>query len=126
MTKLRRIILTVISLYVVTLAWGYARLPWAAIKSLRDFRNIARASAVSFDGLDVTPVQEWYLKKSLPESPKPVVPRLSVEVKWYALVLARAYSTYYVSPKGAEGRDSLYFCFFGAWIPVYNFQEWMS
>ena len=128
MSKRRRIAVSILGLYVLTLFWGYARLPWAAIKSLRDYRGVvAPAAAVSFDpGLDLSPIQEWYLKWSINESPVPVVPRLNVEVKWNLLILARVQSGHWVSGTGAEGKDCLYFCLFGFWIPVYNFGGWMA
>jgi hypothetical protein len=127
-SKHRGILICVLTVYILGLGWGYIRLPWAAIKSLRDYRTlIAPASVVSFDpGLDVSPVQRWYLDQALVESPVPVVPRLSVDVKWNAIVLARVYSRYYVSNTGAEGKDCLCFCLFGAWIPIYDFYAWMS
>jgi hypothetical protein len=75
-SKRQRIVAGILGLYVLTLFWGYARLPWAAIKNLRDYRGvIAPATALSLDpGLDLSPLQEWYLKQSITESPVPVVP----------------------------------------------------
>ena len=128
MSKRRHIVIGIVGIYILMLIWGYARLPWAAIKNLRDYRGVvAPAKAVSFTSdLDISGVQEWYLKHSLNESPLPVVPRLSVRVKWNALILARVESGHWVGPKGAEGRDSLYFCCFGFWIPIFTFSNWMS
>jgi hypothetical protein len=123
----RRILIGVLALYVLGLGWGYLRLPWAAIRSLRDYGIIAAAPAVSFsDKLDVSPAQRWYLERSLTESPVPVVPRVEAEVRWNALVIARVHSGYFVSGTGAEWRDSLYVCVFGAWLPVYNFFQAMA
>lgn len=122
-----RLLIGILALYGLCLIWGYVRLPWAAVRSLRDYAYLAAAPAVSFaDGLDVSPAQRWYLGRSLPESPVPLVPRVEVEVRWNALVLARVHSGYYVSNTGAEHRDSLYLCFFGFWIPVYNFYQVIS
>ena len=128
MSKCRRIAVSMLVLYVITLPWGYARLPWAAIKNLRDYQCIvAPAAAVSFDDdLELSPIQDWYLKKSIDESPLPVVPRLNVKVRWNVLVLARVQSELHVGPTGAEGRDCLYFCWLGFWIPVYTFGGWMA
>lgn len=118
----RRILICVTALYGLGLLWGYVRLPWAAVRSLRDYRLVAAAPAVSFaDDLDVSSAQHWYLAHALPESPVPVVPRIDVEVRWNALALARVRSGYFISGTGAESRDSLYLCVFGAWFPVYNF-----
>jgi hypothetical protein len=120
----RRILIGVLALYVLGLGWGYFRLPWAAIRSLRNFRSLAAAPAVSFsDKLDVSPAQRWYLERSLTESPVPVVPRVEAEVRWNALIVARVHSGYYVSSKGAEWRKDLYLCAFGAWIPIYTFHH---
>ena len=122
MPSRRRIVLCVLALYGLGLVWGYVRLPWAALRSLRDFPTLAAAPAVSFaNNLDVSPVQRWYLERALPESPVPVVPRVDAEVRWNALALARVRSGYFISNTGAESRDSLYVCVFGAWVPVYNF-----
>jgi hypothetical protein len=124
----KRVVLGVITLYVIMLVWGYARLPWAAVKNLRGYSShVASASAVTFDPPSkLSPVQDWYLKQSIEESPVAVVPRISVDVKWNALALARVQSQYYLSGKGAEGTDNLYVCAFGAWIRVYGFDSWMA
>jgi hypothetical protein len=122
----RRILITVLSLYAAGIVWGYFRLPWAAVRSLADYRLIAEAPAVSLSELDVSPAQLWYLRRALPVSPAPVVPRVSVSVTWYALVVARVRSGHYVGNTGAEGRDSLYVCLFGAWVPVYTFSHVMA
>jgi hypothetical protein len=123
----RRLLICILALYGLGLLWGYIRLPWAAVRSLRDYATLAAAPAVSFgNGLDVSPAQRWYLGRCLPESPVPLVPRVEVEVRWNALVLARVHSGYYVSNTGAEYRDSLYLCLFGFWIPVYDFYQAIS
>ena len=123
----RRILVCVLALYLLGLGVGYIRLPFAAIKSLGNYRSIASAPAVTFaDTLDASASQRWYLEQSFTESPVPVVPVVSAAVQWNLLVVARANSRYYVGPKGAERRDSLYLCLFGAWVPVYTFGGWVS
>lgn len=120
------IVCCVIVAYVVTLFWGYVRLPWASIKHLYDYELIAHANEVSYDpSLEVSPAQDWYLRKALPVVDKPVVPKISVQIQWYAVFLARVRSGHYVGNSGAEGRDSVFFCFFGFWIPVYNISSVM-
>lgn len=126
MTTRRRILIAVVSLYAAGLVWGYFRLPWAAIRSLRDYRLIAKAPAVSLSKADVSPAQLGYLRRALSVSKAPVVPRVSVAVIWNVLVLARVRSGHYVSSIGAEGRESLYLCLFGSWIPVYTYSSWMA
>jgi hypothetical protein len=126
MKWLRRVLVCVLILYGLGLVWGYFRLPLAAIKSLGNYRSIASAPAVSFGNLGVSSTQRWYLGHAFSESPVPAAPSVAVSVEWNALVLARVRSGYHVSPKGAERRDSLYLCVFGAWIPVYNFRREMA
>ncbi len=58
---------------------------------------------------------------ALNESPVPAVPRVEVDVKWNLFVVARVASSHYVGPTGAEWREDLYLCVFGAWIPMYRF-----
>ncbi len=122
----RRILISVLVLYALGLTWGYLRLPWAAIRSLADYELVARAPAVSLSHRNVSTAQLWYLKHALRESPVPVVPRLWAKVTWNALVFARVYSGHYIGDTGAEGKDSLYFCLFGAWIPVYTYNHVMA
>jgi hypothetical protein len=126
-SRLRVALICVLALYLLGLVWGYVRLPWAAIRSLRDYHLVVEAPAVTFAAtLEVSPAQRWYLEHCLTESPVPTVPRIDVEVPWNALVLARVRSGYFVSGTGAEQRDSLYVCVFGAWVPVYNFFQAIS
>jgi hypothetical protein len=128
MIKKRRIILGMLTLYILTLFWGYARLPWAAIKSLNDYPCIiVPGRPVNLDAcVNLSSVQEWYIRQSTTESTVPVVPRLSVEVKWNALVVARVRSGYRISNTGAEWRDTIYFCLFGFWIPIYDMSHAMA
>lgn len=114
----RRLLMGIAILYGLGLVWGYFRLPWAAVKSLG---NVSRAAAVNYVFMSMSSSQRWYLDQALQESPVPVRPQVSVEIKWYAVVLARVRTSYYVSPKGAADRDSLFLCVFGAWLPVHNF-----
>jgi hypothetical protein len=123
-----RVLLGILVLYLLGLGWGYLRLPWAAIRSLADHKSVTTAPAVSLSatGVDVSRSQQWYLDRVLPLSPTPVVPRVSVVVRWNALICARVSSGHYVGPTGAEWRDSLYICLFGAWVPVYTFSHVMA
>ena len=127
--KLRqRIVIGVLGLYLVGLGWGYLRLPWAAIKSLRDYKLIRDASAVSLRpaGISLSSAQRRYLARALPVSSTTVAPIISVEVDWYAVVCARVRSGHYISSTGAERRDCLYLCLFGAWIPLHTYSEQMA
>jgi hypothetical protein len=108
------------------LAWGYLRLPWAAIKSLADYEIVARAPAVRLSHRNVSTVQLWYLDHALRVSPVPVKPSVSAIVIWNALVFARVRSGWYTGNLGAEHKESLYFCLFGAWIPVYTYGHEMA
>ena len=120
--KVRRVVLpAVITLYAAGLTWGYWRLPWAAVKSLHDYSIIAEAPAVSLAEVDVSGLQLGYLRGALPVSTARVVPRVSVAVAWYAVVIARVRSGHFLGPEGAERRDALYVCLFGAWIPIYTY-----
>ncbi len=75
-------VLAVVILYALGLAWGYLRLPLAALKSLHDYPIVASAEAVTFaETTDVASSQWWYLEHSLRESPVPAFPRVWVEVK---------------------------------------------
>ncbi len=126
-----RILLLVLALYVAGLAWGYVRLPLAAFKGMSIYPGIASPLPITFDDRhDISPAQQWYLDRSLTESPVPVVPRVSADVKWNALVLARVRSNYYFSGKGSkdilEHHDSLYVNVFGAWISVHSFASEIS
>jgi hypothetical protein len=122
-----RLFWVALALYLLGLVWGYARLPWAGVKSLADYRLIAAAPAVSFDeDLEVSPLQRRYLQWVLPESPTPVVPRLSTKVRWNAIVVARVTNSHVVGNTGAEWQDGLYICVFGAWIHVYTFSHKMA
>lgn len=122
----RRILILVLALYVLGLGWGYVRLPWAAIKSLADFELIAKKPAVTISDARVSLVQLWYLKQALKESPVTVEPRVSVQVTWNALIVARVRSGHYLAPLAAEGCDRLYFCLFGLWIPAYTYSHEMA
>lgn len=123
----RAILIGVGSLYLLGLGVGYIRLPCAAIKNLRDYRSLASDPVVTFsDNLDASPIQRWYLEHAFNESPVPVVPRLSVDVKWNALIAARVRSGYFRTGKGAENRDGLLICLFGAWVSVHTYRSEIS
>jgi hypothetical protein len=117
---------TVLVLSASGLAWGYLRLPWAAVRTLDDYQLVARALAVSLSHRNVSTARLRYLKHSLRALPLPVVPRASVAATWNALVFAWVHSDHYLGNLGAEDKDGLYFCLFGAWIPVYTYGHEMA
>jgi hypothetical protein len=121
-------VLLVGSLYVGGLAWGSRRLAWAAIKDLRDDELVMSAPAVTVDRAktSISRSQEAYLLQHLRESPTPTTPRIHVNVRWNAWVCARVNAGHYVGPTGAEWKDTLFVCVFGAWVPVYTFSNLMS
>jgi hypothetical protein len=129
--KRKRIVaglLVVGALYVSGLAWGSRRLAWAAIKDLRDRELVTSATAVTIDRghTSMWRSQESYLLRRLRQSPTPTTPRIYVNVRWNALVCARVEAGHYVGPLGAEARDTLFVCVFGAWVPVYTFSNVMA
>ena len=128
MKRRYHILFGLLGLYSIGLGWGYLRLPWAAINCLSDFKMLGQAPVVRLrsGGVSVAPVQRWYLRQVLPDSATGNAPVISVEVKWSALVCARVHSALYMSPDGAEVRDSLYVCLFGAWIPVHTYMHVMA
>jgi hypothetical protein len=115
--------LVVGSLYVGGLAWGSRRLAWAAIKDLSDRELVTTAPAITVDRgqTSISRSQEAYLLQRLRESPTPTTPRIHVNVRWNALVCARVEAGHHVGPTGAEWKDTLFVCLFGAWVPVYTF-----
>lgn len=122
----RRAVIALLTLYVIGLAWGYVRLPWAAVRNLTDFRLIAQAPAVTYASLDVSDLQRSYLEQKLPRSNEPANRQVEISVKWYAVAFARVQSGYSVSPTGAEWKDALYLCCFGTWVPIYTFSHVMA
>lgn len=120
--------LVVASLYVGGLAWGNRRLAWAAIKDLRDHELVTTAPAVTVDRgqTSISRAQEVYLLQRLRESLTPTTPRIHVNVRWNAFVCARVNAGHYVGPLGAEWKDTLFVCVFGAWVPVYTFSNVMA
>jgi hypothetical protein len=133
--KARRcILITLLSLYAVGTAWGYFRLPWAAVRSLYRDDDIAMAPAVYLSPkLAISSAQRRYLRRALPVPTVPtipprssfeaLVPRVSVSVTWNALVIARAESAVFTQDKiGVTGRDSVYVCLFGAWLPILTYR----
>ncbi len=118
--KRRRRFQGVVALLLLSLAWGYVRLPYAAVRSL----DFSETKPVRFNPpLEISPVQKWYLGLAIRESRVPVVPSVSVNVRWNAILLARVESNCYVGPRGAEDRDSLYLWVLGAWFPIYDFRH---
>lgn len=124
MSKRRRIILLLAVGYGLGLVWGQVRLPLSAVKSLSDYRLLRekRFISASDEDLQMLPVQRWYLKRCL-NIVDNAPPRISVRVQWNCGVIARAHSGYYIAPEAAEYLDCLYFCLFGAWVPVHRFRH---
>ncbi len=115
-------------LYVGGLGWGSRRLAWAAIKDLRDGELVTSAPAITVDRgqTSISRSQETYLLQQLRESPTPTRPRIYVNVRWTWWVCARIEAGHYFSPTGAEWKDTLFVCVFGAWVPVYTFSNSMA
>jgi hypothetical protein len=130
-TKMRRYgLLSVACAVVVLLLFvGYVRLPYAALRGLGDWEMLTQKPIVhgTSSQIRVSPVQAWWTKlrvRNLSEGD--AAPRISVQVKWNVLLLARVHCGHYASPTGAEGRDSLYLWFFGLWIRVHDFTHVMA
>jgi hypothetical protein len=121
-------LVAVASLYLIGLIVGHRRLAWAAIADLRDRELVTTAASVTLDRTrsSLTAAQEAYLLSRLKESPTPTTPRIHVDVRWDAFVCARVSAGHYVGPTGAEGKETLFVCLFGAWIPVYTFGSVMA
>jgi hypothetical protein len=121
-------ILVISLLYLGGLGIGDSRLAWAAIRNLRDHNLVTTASTITLDRgqTSISSSQEAYLLRQLHESPTPTTPRIHVAVRWNAFVCARVAAGHYVGPVGAEGKDTLFVCVFGAWVPVYTFNNWMA
>jgi hypothetical protein len=114
---------------VILLLIGYVRLPYAAVRGLADYDMLASEPILHANAshLRVSPVQAWWLRTRLRNlSEGDTAPRISVRVEWNALLVARVNAGHYVSPTGAEGRDSLYFWLLGLWIRVYDFCHVMA
>lgn len=129
MTKRRKIGLLILgSLYSIGLIWGQFRLPFAAVKNLRDYPMLRMPTPVSASDnkLIMHDFQKMYLKQSMNMTEGTQPPRISVDVTWNVGILARVRSGHYSSPTGAESLDCLYICFFGGWIPIYTFSESMA
>src|SRR5258706_15650023 len=114
--------------YIGGLVSGYRRLPWVAINNLSDHELVTAATAVTIDRSQssMSQSQEAYLKLRLPESPVPTTPRIHVQIGWNALVCACVKAGRYRALLGAEWKDTLFVCVFGAWIPVYTFSHLMA
>jgi hypothetical protein len=127
-SKRRRIILLLVVGYVLGLVWGQVRLPFAAVKSLSDYRLLREKPFVSAseDHLQMSAIQKWYLKRSMKLGDGTGPPRISADVKWNCGVVARVHSGHYISSKGAESLDGLYLCVFGAWVQVYGIGHEMA
>src|SRR5689334_15521603 len=104
MSKRRKIILLVLVGYVLGLAWGYVRLPFAAVKSLADYRLLADKphAFASDEHLQMSGIQRWYLKRSIKLEHGTETPQISAAVQWNCGIVARVKSGHYVSPTGAE------------------------
>lgn len=123
MSKRRKIILLLVVGYVLGLVWGQVRLPFAAVKSLSDYRLLREKPFVSAsdDHLQMLAIQKWYLKRSMKLVDGTGPPRISADVKWNWGIVARVRSGY--DMQGAESLDGLYLCIFGAWVQVYRFSH---
>jgi hypothetical protein len=121
-------VLAVGLLYLAGLVWGQCRLAWAAICDLRDRNLVIHATSVTLDRSrsSMSAAQEAYLLRQVHESPTPTTPRIQVSVRWNAYVCARVHAGHYVGPLGAEGKETLFICMFGAWVPVYTFYNVMA
>ena len=121
-------LLVVALLYVGGLFVGNRRLAWAAIKDLRDRELVTAAPAVTLDRTQtsISRSQEACLFQHLRESPTPTTPRIHVNVRWNAFVCARVHAGHYVGSTGAESKDTLLVCVFGAWVPVHTFSNLMA
>jgi hypothetical protein len=126
MNPRRKILISILVLYALGMCWGYFRLPWAAIKSLGDYKIVENAPGITFSDIKVSWAQRWYLKHAMKESPTTVTPKVAVSVTWNALVFARVRSGCYLAPLGAEGVDGLYFCLFGLWIRIHTYSHEMA
>ncbi len=132
MTRKRRWVMiaarAIVALYLVGLAWGYVRLPWAAIDNLANYKLVTMAPAVTIDRSEtsISRIQEKYLMRQLRESPTPTTPRIHVRVRWNALVCACVAAGHYSSPDGAEWKNTLFVNVFGAWVPMYTFSDVMA
>ncbi len=130
----KRILIALLLLFPAGIAWGYFRLPWAAVRSLYRDDDIAQATAVYLSpNLAVSPAQRRYLQHALPVGVVPTVPlggtfdsrvpRVSVCVTWNWAVLARVESAVFTQDKlGVAARDSVYVCLFGAWLPILTYR----
>jgi hypothetical protein len=118
----------IVMIYAGGLAWGYQRLAWAAMKNLADFNLIRAAPAVSIDRsrTSISKLQEEFLRERLHITSMPTTPRVRVAVVWNALICARVQAGHYTGPLGAEGKDTLFVCIFGTWLPVYTFGHAMA
>lgn len=128
MSKRRKIALFLVTAYAIGLAWGQVRLPYAAVKNMLDYpllKNTPPVSASAGD-LQMLGVQRWYISRSMNIKADTQPPRISVQVKWNAGIIARVDSGLYFGPEAAEGLDCLYVCLFGAWVPVYTFNHEMA
>lgn len=71
----RRIFFTLLLLYSAGIAWGYFRLPWAAVRNLYRDDDIAKAPAVYLSSkLAISSAQRRYLRQALPVRVVPTVP----------------------------------------------------
>ena len=113
----------IVVFYCVGLVLGHRRLAWAAIKDLGNRKLISGATAVTIDrgNTSISQSQRQYLRGRLPESPVPTTPRIHVAVEWNAGVCARVRAGQWIGPLGAQYKDTLFVCVFGAWVPVYTY-----
>ena len=128
MRKHPKIIQLLLIGYVFGLLWGQVRLPFAAVKSLADYRLLEEKPilSVSDDQLQMWPIQRQYFRYATKAVDGSAPPLISAEVRWNCGVVARVRSEYYASPLGAEWLDALYVCVFGFWLKAHNFSHTMA
>jgi hypothetical protein len=125
LSKRRRLILLVAAVYGLSLVWGQLRLPFAAIKGLADYRLLSGEPSVSapLGALHMLSIQKWYLNRAMTIVTGTQPPRISANVQWNYIIVARVQTGHYIAPMAAEAMDRMYLCVFGAWVPVYTFSH---
>jgi len=121
MNKRRKIILFLLVGYALGLVWGQVRLPFAAVKSLSDYKLLEKrpSGSASDDQLKMWAIQKWYLQRSMNLAQGTAPPRVAADVKWNWGIIARVESSY-GSRSGNENLDAVYLCVFGGWLRVHT------
>lgn len=107
---------------------GYVRLPYAAVRNLDDSHLLLSNPGLHWEetACDADALQKWWIRIRMQPIIGSEAPRFSVNVHWYAGILARVNASHYIGSTGAEGRDSLYIWCFGLWLPLYDFHHVMA